>query len=123
MGKWASGRRAILEHFRRPAGYYPLETIFLAVAFLALARVRSLEASRYEPPGEWGQLPGWDRVPEVKTLRRKLEELCRDGQQVRAWSSQLGQERMQAEPESAVTLYIDGHVRVYHGGLTPWPRR
>ena len=111
------------EHFRLPAGYYPLETIFLAVAFLALARVRSLEALRYEPPGEWGKLLGLDRIPEVKTLRSKLEELCRDGQQVRAWSSRLGQAWMQAEPESAGTLYIDGHVRVYHGHLTALPRR
>ena len=42
------------ESFSLPAGYYPLETIFLAVAFLALARVPSVEALRYEPPGEWG---------------------------------------------------------------------
>ncbi|MFN2359445.1 MAG: putative transposase, partial [Desulfotignum sp.] len=30
---------------------------------------------------------------------------------------------MNAEPEAAGTLYIDGHVRVYHGGLTKPPRR
>jgi hypothetical protein len=111
------------EHFSLPAGYYPLETIFLAVAFLALARVRSLEALRYEPPGEWGKLLGLDRIPEVKTLRNKLEELCREGQRVREWSSTLAQEWMKAEPESAGTLYIDGHVRVYHGHLTQLPRR
>ena len=41
-------------------GYYPLETIFLAIALLALARVPSLEALRYQPPGEWGRLLGLD---------------------------------------------------------------
>lgn len=30
---------------------------------------------------------------------------------------------MENEPEAAGTLYIDGHVRVYRGGLTKPPRR
>jgi hypothetical protein len=67
------------EHFSLPAGFYPLETIFLTVAFLALGRVQSLEALRYEPPGEWGKILGLDRVPEVRTLREKLGLLCQDG--------------------------------------------
>lgn len=104
-------------------GYYPLETIFLAIALLALARVPSLEALRYEPPGEWGRLLGLDRIPEVRTLREKLRSLCQAGEKVRAWSSRLAQEWMAAQPESAGTLYIDGHVRVYHGHLTQLPRR
>jgi prepilin-type processing-associated H-X9-DG protein len=111
------------KHFTLPKGFYPLETIFLAIAFLALARVRSLEALRYEPPGEWGKVLGMDRAPEVKTLRSKLASLCADAKEVRAWSSTLAQEWMAAEPESAGVLYVDGHVRVYHGGLTRLPRR
>ena len=111
------------EHFTLPPGYYSLETIFLAIALLALARVSSLEALRYEPPGEWGKLLGLDRIPEVRTLREKLERLCRDGQPVRQWSGTLAREWMEAAPQSAGTLYIDGHVRVYHGGLTELPRR
>lgn len=111
------------KNFSWPAGYYPLETIFLAISFLALARVQSLEALRYEPPGEWGKLLGLDRIPEVRTMREKIELLCRDGQQVRQWSGTLAQEWMEAQPESAGTLYIDGHVRVYHGSLTKLPRR
>jgi hypothetical protein len=117
----------LLRHSRRnftlPAGFYPLETIFLVMAFLALARVRSLEALRYERPGEWGKVLGLDRVPEVKTLRGKLEVLCADELAVRSWSSTLAQEWMSAEPECAGMLYVDGHVRVYHGGLTELPRR
>jgi len=104
-------------------GYYPIETIFLAIALLALGRVPSLEALRYEPPGEWGRLLGLDRIPEVRTLREKLRCLCQAGEKVRAWSSTLAQEWMAAQPESAGTLYVDGHVRVYHGQLTPLPRR
>ena len=99
-------------NFCLPAGYYPLETIFLAVAFLALARVPSLEALRYEPPGEWGKLLGLDRIPEVRTLRAKLELLCAQGAPVRNWSGTLAREWMAAPPESAGSLYVDGHVRV-----------
>ena len=109
--------------FGLPAGFYPLETIFLCVAFLALARVPSFEALRYEPPGEWGKLLGLDRIPEVRTLRAKIEQLCVEGQPIREWSATLAQEWMAAQPESAGTLYIDGHVRVYNGHLTELPRR
>ena len=111
------------ESFCLPAGYYPLETIFLSVAFLALARVPSFEAVRYEPPGEWGKLLGVDRIPEVRTLRAKLDVLCQEGKPVRQWSGKLAGEWMEAQPESAGTLYIDGHVRVYNGKLTALPRR
>jgi hypothetical protein len=115
--------RSSATYFTWLPGYYPMETIFLAIALLALARVPSLEALRYEPPGEWGRLLGLDRIPEVRTLRNKLRGLCQAGDQVRAWSSALAREWMAAQPESAGTLYIDGHVRVYHGQLTELPRR
>ena len=107
--------RHTTEHFALPPGYYPVETIFLSIAFLALARIPSVEALRYEPPGEWGRVLGLDRIPEVRTLREKLTLLCKEGKPVREWSGQLAQEWMEAEPETAGTLYIDGHVRVYHG--------
>jgi hypothetical protein len=106
-----------------PAGYYPIETIFLALGFLALARVASLEALRYEAPGEWGKLLGLDRIPEVRTLRQKIGQLCRPSGRVQRWSSTLSREWMEGSPENVGTAYVDGHVRVYHGGLTRLPRR
>ena len=74
------------ENFSLASGYYPLETIFLSVAFLALARIPSFEALRYEAPGEWGKILGLDRIPEVRTLRAKLELLCAEGKPVRQWA-------------------------------------
>lgn len=109
--------------FSLPKGYYPIETIFLVLAFLALARVRSLEGLRYQAPGEWGKLLGLDRIPEVKTMREKLGLLCNEPGRAQRWSSTLAKEWMAAAPETAGTLYIDGHVRVYHGQLTELPRR
>jgi len=111
------------ETFNLPAGYYPIEPIFLALAFLALARVASLEALRYEAPGEWGKLLGLDRIPEVRTLREKIGRLCQPSGRAQRWSSTLSREWMAGSPESVGTAYIDGHVRVYHGGLTQLPRR
>jgi transposase-like protein len=116
----------LLRHTRQtftlPPGFYPLEAIFLLLAFLALGRIPSLEQMRYEPPGEWGKLLGLDRIPEVKTLRAKLGLLCKDEPRLRQWSSNLAQEWMGEAPASAGVLYIDGHVRVYHGELASLPR-
>jgi len=111
------------ESFRLPAGYYPLEIYFLVVSFLALARVGSLEALRYEPPGEWGKLLGLNRIPEVRTLRDKLEQLCQPGGRAQQWSQTLSKEWMEGSGETVGTAYVDGHVRVYHGKLTQLPRR
>lgn len=111
------------KYFSLPAGFYPLETIFVAIAFLALARVKSFERLRYQPPGEWGKLLGMDRLPEVKTLRNKIELLCNDPKQVQGWSGHLSRDWMEGDPESVGSLYVDGHVRVYSGSLTELPRR
>lgn len=109
--------------FSLPKGFYPIESIFIVLALLALARIRSLESLRYQAPGEWGKLIGLDRVPEVKTMREKLELLCAEPGRAQRWSSNLAKEWMANAPEAAGTIYIDGHVRVYHGDLTKLPRR
>jgi hypothetical protein len=109
------------EHFRLPKGFYGLKTIFLLLAFMALARLKSIEALRYYAPGEWGKLLGLDRAPEVRTLRLKLKHLA-DQEQAFSWSAQLCQEWMMAAPDEASVLYVDGHVRVYHGRARQLPK-
>ena len=47
-------------------------------ALMALARIGSVEQLRYQAPGEWGKVLGLDRIPEVRTLREKIERLCQD---------------------------------------------
>jgi len=42
---------------------------------MALARMPSIESLRYKAPGEWGKLLGLDRIPEVRTLRLKMQTL------------------------------------------------
>lgn len=109
--------------FKLANGFYPLETIFLAMAFLALARVRSLEALRYQAPEEWGKLLGLDRIPEVKTLREKVAQLSQSEETVKQWSALLSREWMEEDPQQAGILYVDGHVRVYHGKMANLPKR
>lgn len=107
-------------YFHLPRGYYELKTVFLLLAFMALARLNSIERLRYYAPGEWGKLLGLDRIPEVRTLRAKLRHLSE--QQTFEWSAELCREWMGAQPENAAVLYVDGHVRVYHGAQTALPK-
>jgi len=109
-------------HFELPKGFYGLVHIFLLLAFMALSRIKSHEQLRYSPPGEWGRLLGLDRIPEVRTLRAKIKHLSEKGE-VEEWASTLSKEWMGADPDAAGTLYVDGHVRVYHGSQTKLPRR
>ena len=107
--------------FELPKGYYGLESLFLLLAFMALARLKSIESLRYCSPGEWGKLLGLDRVPEVRTLRQKIRLLSNDSRPEQ-WSAELCKQWMEAAPEQAGALYIDGHVRVYNGHQTKLPR-
>lgn len=101
-------------HFDLPKGFYGTTHIFLLLAFMALSRIKSNEKLRYTPAGEGGILLGLDRVPEVRTLRRKIDHLSSTGE-VKRWSATLSKEWMNTDLEATGTLYIDGHVRVYHG--------
>lgn len=105
-----------------PNGFYGIASIFLLLALMALARIKSIEQLRYVAPGEWGNLLGLDRIPEVRTLRQKLEILCQQAGQAIRWNTELAKEWIAGQRESELVFYADGHVRVYSGDLTPLPR-
>ena len=106
-----------------PDGYYVRLHILLLLVYMALCRIRTAEQLRYQPPGELGKLMAWDRVPEVRTLRAKLAWLTQRAEAVSAWASALSEQWLRRDPEAAGVLYVDGHVRVYHGELAVLPRR
>lgn len=116
----------LLDHTRDlyavPKGFYGMESIFVLLALMALARIKSIEQLRYVAPGEWGKLLGLDRIPEVRTLREKLTTLCKEPGRAARWNTQLAVDWMTADPDSVGVFYVDGHVRVYHGSLTQLPR-
>lgn len=68
-----------------------------------------------------GKLLGLDRIPEVRTLRAKMKILSEQGT-VEQWSADLCAQWMAVDLKDAAILYIDGHVRVYHGSQTKLPR-
>jgi hypothetical protein len=61
-----------------------------------------------------GRVLGLDRAPEVKTLRRKLTRLAAAGRAAQ-FGRALAQERVAQLGSALGFLYVDGHVRVYHG--------
>jgi hypothetical protein len=101
-------------------GYYRELHILLFLAFMVLCRIRTIEQLRGKSPGEFGKLVGLDRIPEVRCLRAKLDDLSKDDA-AEKWAAHLSQQWMTSEEVG--TLYIDGHVRVYNGNLTKLPRK
>lgn len=106
-----------------PNGYYEVWHLLWLLGIMALCRIQTVEQLRYEPPGELGKLCGLDRVAEVRTLRAKLVLLTGSQSAIAAWSSALSQEWLQVGESAVGVLYVDGHVRVYHGELAVLPRR
>ena len=110
------------EYFSLPKGFYGLIRIFILLAFMALSRIKNSEGLRHFSPGELGKVVGLDRAPEVRALRAKVEYLATRGD-VAGWCADLSREWLEREPELAGYLYVDGHVRVYHGSMTKLPKR
>lgn len=109
-------------HLSLPKGYYSALHILCVLGFMALARIRRPEQLRHHPPGELGKAIGLDRVPEVRTLREKIACMAATGNPGQ-WMSELSKTWMENDPGEAAYLYLDGHVRVYHGSDANLPRR
>ncbi len=110
------------KHLSLPKGFYSALHILMLLGFMALGRLRRPEALRHVPPGEIGKVIGLDRGPEVRTLRKKIAWMAEHGTPI-AWMKELSRNWMASEPDEAGYLYVDGHVRVYHGTAAHLPRR
>lgn len=58
------------------AAYYGVRSLVLCIVFAALLGAPRTEGLTRLDPVDVGRLIGLDRVPEVKTLRRRMEELA-----------------------------------------------
>jgi transposase len=94
--------------------FYGLRTTLVAYILLALLRIPRPETLKEFAPGDLGRIVGLDRLPEVKTLRRKLARLAsrKMGQQ---FGRELARHRIAERGRVVGILYLDGHVRAYHG--------
>lgn len=110
-----------VEYGRLRNAFFGLRSVLLTFSFMALLRIKNPEQLTEHSPGDLGVLLGLDRAPEVKTLRRKLREL---GQRGKADTlRQMFAERWaQAESAELGILYVDGHVRPYHGRTLDLPK-
>ena len=94
--------------------FYGLRTTLLTLLLMALLRIKRPEQLKERDPAAFGRLLGLDRSPEVKTLRRRLTRLA-----AHHCAEQLGAElaRLRVDQRGHLMgfLYVDGHVRAYHG--------
>ena len=94
--------------------FYGLRTTLLTLLLMALLRIKRPEHLKEKDPAAFGRILGLDRAPEVKTLRRGLARLAALHR-----ADQLGAElaRVRVDQRGHLMgfLYIDGHVRAYHG--------
>ena len=94
--------------------FYGLRTTLLTLLLMALWRIQRPEALKEHDPQILGRVLGLDRAPEIKTLRRKLTRLAshHKAEQLRA---ELARLRVEQRGQLLGFLYVDGHVRAYHG--------
>lgn len=97
--------------------FYGLRNTFVALLLMALLRIKRPEGLKEHSPDDFGRVLGLDRAPEVKTLRRKLSRLAALGRAA-DFGRALAQRRVADRGAAMGFLYIDGHVRVYHGKRT-----
>jgi transposase len=97
--------------------FYGLRTTLVAYILLALLRIPRPEALKEYAPADLGHIVGLDRLPEVKTLRRKLARLA-SRKASQAFGRELARRRVAERGRLVGFLYVDGHVRAYHGKHT-----
>ena len=112
-------KSGVLDEARKVYGsigpaFYGLRTTILTLILMALLRIKRPENLKEHSPVELGRLIGLDRVPEVKTIRRKLTRLAASKGGVE-FGRALARLRVAAHGQAMGFLYVDGHVRVYHG--------
>lgn len=99
---------------RLSSGIYGLRAAMLVLALLALLRRPRPEHLKGADPASLGDVIGLLRAPEVKTIRRKLREVAHR-KKAHALLEGLARRWLAENKDELGTLYIDGHVRDYHG--------
>lgn len=97
------------------SAFYGLRSLILCVVFSSLVGEPRAEGMTRLDPVAIGRLLGLDRAPEVKRLRFRLGELA-DESRADELMMAVAAGHVDSHPEAVGLLYIDGHVRAYHGG-------
>jgi transposase len=94
--------------------FYGLRTVVVTLFLAALLRIKRPEHFKEYRPEDLGALLGLDRAPEVKTVRRKFADLAARGRG-QALMEEMARRRIAEDEDRVAFLYVDGHVREYHG--------
>jgi prepilin-type processing-associated H-X9-DG protein len=94
--------------------FYGLRTTIVSLILLSLLRIPRPETLKGYSPGDLGRIIGLDRMLEVKTLRRKFARLA-STKKSREFGLELARLRVAERGRTMGFLYVDGHVRAYHG--------
>ena len=112
-------RHGLIDAFAKVYGslhpsFYGLRTIVVTLFLGALLRIKRPEHWKEYRPADLGAILGLDRAPEVKTVRRKFTRLAAMGRGKRLMD-EVARQRIAQDEDRVAFLYVDGHVREYHG--------
>jgi prepilin-type processing-associated H-X9-DG protein len=112
-------RHGLIEAFVKVYGtlhpsFYGLRTIVVTLFLAALLRIKRPEHFKEYRPEDLGAIVGLDRAPEVKTVRRKFTRLAAMGR-AGELMEESARRRIAEDGDRVAFLYVDGHVREYHG--------
>jgi len=93
---------------------FGVQQVFTQLFCLALLQEPTVERVKRLLRGDLGAVMGCSRAACVKTLRRKLDVLSRQRQAVRL-GTRLARHWLEVGLLNASYLYVDSHVKVYHG--------
>jgi transposase len=94
--------------------FYGLRTTVVVLFLAALLRIKRPEHFKEHNPQELGHVVGLDRLPEVKTVHRKLDQLAAK-KLAREVMRAMAERRIAEDPDRVAFLYVDGHVHEYYG--------
>lgn len=115
----AAERGVLLEEARNAygqlgAGLYGLRAFVQGLLAMALLGLHNIEALKTKRPEELGLVLGLRRIFEVKTARRKLQEMGTRGK-AEDWYHAVARRWVADAGNDIATLYVDGHTRAYYG--------
>ena len=94
--------------------FYGVRNAIVTLIFCFLRGINRPENLKEHSPSDMGKVVGLDRVPEMKTLRRKIRDLVKQNSVLLFLKLQL-QRHLSRLAKKLLWVYVDGHVSVYSG--------
>jgi len=96
------------------AAFYGIRSLVLTMVFAALVGEPRVEGLSRIDPVDLGRLLGLDRAPEVRCMRVRIAKLAEQHRGADLFAA-MAATHADTHAEAMGVLYVDGHVRAYHG--------